>query len=181
MPLDPLSTLSVAASVVQFIEFAGKIVSKGRELYKSSSGALGENERTETVTKRLHDLTAKLKSSLQNASRTRQNPARTTVLQPAEDVQEYVKQKEDEKEQELRLQEICNECAAVSAELLKHMTDLKVPKGQEHRQWKSFRQALKSVWSKKGVDDIARRLLVLRHELDTHVLVLVRRVLFPFN
>jgi hypothetical protein len=72
------------------------------------------------------------------------------------------------------LQDICDECAAVSADLIKHLRDLKVPKGQEHRKWKSFRHALKSVWSKNGVDEMAKRLSYLRQELDTHVLVLLR-------
>lgn len=196
MPLDPLSALSVAASVVQFVDFARKIVSKGKQLYKSPGGALRENEQTETATKRLQDLILKLKDSF-NTPGTQRDPPQSPVPWAAEESedakelserqdrqrrerQEYLQQEEEEKERDLRLQEIYNECAAVSAELLKHLRDIKVPKGQEHRQWRSFRQALKSVWSKDGVDDMARRLSVLREELDTHVLVLLRQVFLPF-
>jgi hypothetical protein len=168
MPLDPFTALSVAASVVQFVDFARTIVSKGKELYNSPGGALRENEETETVTMRLHVLSQKLKETFQDATRTPQRPANVSAQLDRQDrqrleVQEYP-----------GLPDICNECAAVSAELIKHLRDLKVPKGQEHRQWKSFRHALKSVWSKNGVDEMARRLSHLRQELDTHVLVLLR-------
>ncbi len=72
MPLDPLSALSVAAAVVQFVDFSAKIVSKGKQLYKSPGGVLRENEQTETVTKRLQNLAQNLKTSLNNAPRTQQ-------------------------------------------------------------------------------------------------------------
>jgi hypothetical protein len=195
MPLDPLSALSVAASVVQFVDFAGKIVSKGKELYTSPSGALSENEWTETVTKRLQALTHNLHKSLYIASEPRpevQAPV-PWVAAESENVdelslrqerqwqarKEYLQQVEEEKQRKLSLQQICTEFARISDELLKHLRDLKVPKGQEHRKWKSFRHALKFVWSKSGVDEMARRLSVLREELDTHVLALLRQVHMP--
>jgi hypothetical protein len=195
MPLDPLSALSVAASVVQFADFAGKIVSKGKELYTSPSGALSENEWTETVTKRLQASTHNLYNSFQIASAPRPEvqapvPWAAAESEDADELslkqerqwqarKEYLQQVEEEKQRKLSLQQICTECAAISAELLKHLPDLKVPKGQEHRKWKSFRHALKSVWSKSGVDEMARRLSVLREELDTHVLALLRQVHIP--
>ena len=57
MPLDPLSALSVVASVFQVVDFASSIISKGKYLYKSSDGALRENAEAETVTVRLRELT----------------------------------------------------------------------------------------------------------------------------
>ena len=46
----------------------------------------------------------------------------------------------------------------------------------ENRKWKSFRQALKSVWSKQAIDEMAKRLEVLRADLDTHILEILRFV-----
>jgi hypothetical protein len=63
MPLDPLSALSVAASVVQFIEFSVKIVSTSQQIHESSTGALRENDEVETAAKRLQELAGNLKSS----------------------------------------------------------------------------------------------------------------------
>jgi hypothetical protein len=154
MLLDPLSALSVVASVVQFVDFANKIVSKGKHLYTSTDGVLQENADTETVTVRLQSLARRLKESLTQAG-------------PIS---------EDERSQQKRLQDICNECTGISKELLSHLGNLEVPKGTEHRRWKSFRQALKSVWTKSAIDEMARKLKSLRDELGTEVLVLLRQV-----
>jgi hypothetical protein len=48
---------------------------------------------------------------------------------------------------------------------------LKVPEGHPHKKWKSFRQALKSVWSKEKIKEVAQRRANLRMELDTHVIM----------
>lgn len=41
----------------------------------------------------------------------------------------------------------------------------------KHRAWKSFRQALKAVSSKEDIDDIMRRLLMFRQQLEFRVMV----------
>jgi hypothetical protein len=165
MPIDPLSALSVAACVVQFVDFAHRIVSKGRQLYSSPNGALRDNEETETATKHLQSLAETLKESIEEIPPTkRAPPARAN------------KRVKDEYRQEVRLRQICAECDDLSTELMQRLRDLKVPKGEEHRKWRSFRQALKSVWSKKEVDEMATKLDGLRKELDSQVLVLLRQV-----
>jgi hypothetical protein len=152
MPLDPLSALSVAASVVQFVDFASKIICKGKEVYASTDGVLQENMQNETVTARLLEMTKRLKKPLVQVGSS----------------------SEEERAQHRRLHEICKECSEISKELLQHLGDLKVPKGSEHRRWKSFRQALKSVWEKQAIDSMAKRLEGLRTELHTHILVVLR-------
>lgn len=54
--MDPVSALSIAAVVVQFVDFGAKTLSKSHELYRSSRGALNENIETEAATKRKHPL-----------------------------------------------------------------------------------------------------------------------------
>jgi hypothetical protein len=44
-------------------------------------------------------------------------------------------------------------------------------KGDHHRKWKSFRQALKSVWNERELDSIVDRLSMFRQELEMHILV----------
>jgi hypothetical protein len=51
--LDPMSALSVAASAVQFVDFSLKMVSKSKEIYKSTSGVLEENSQLTRSTKTL--------------------------------------------------------------------------------------------------------------------------------
>jgi uncharacterized alpha-E superfamily protein len=110
MPLDPLSALSVAAGVVQFVDFSSKIVSKAKYLYKSINGVLRENAEAETVTIRLKQMTSKLSESLRQSE---------TVVQTGED--------EELRAQHDRLREICKECRKVSDELISHLGELKVP------------------------------------------------------
>jgi hypothetical protein len=151
MVLDPLSALSVAASAVQFIDFARIIVCKSKALYLSTDGLLQENKRTETVTMRLKELAERVKA-LENP------PLSNSDANPTDS----------------RLQPICMECGCISTELLQRLHQLKVPHQSKHRKWKSFRQALKSVWSKRELDNMANRLSELRSELDTEVLNLLR-------
>jgi hypothetical protein len=185
--LEPFSALAIAAAVVQFVDFTGEVVSKGKEIYKSSDGTLRETEQAETVTERLLDLTLRVKKYYGQACHTKQTCPPSPVPWVAEESedaielrgrqdQQRLEQKQYKEDEELQtgLQVICEECAAVSEELLKHLRDIKVPKGQERRQWKSFRQALKRVWSKDGVDNVLRRLSTLRAEIDSQVLLLLR-------
>ncbi|KAN0108768.1 hypothetical protein V8E51_008510 [Hyaloscypha variabilis] len=58
--MDPLTALSVAASVVQFVSYGSELVSKSRELYKSAHGTLTENAEIEEASKRLQEMTAPL-------------------------------------------------------------------------------------------------------------------------
>jgi hypothetical protein len=157
MPLDPLTALSVASSVIQLVDFSLKIVSKSKDLYKSNNGTLKENAATETVTIRLKQMTSRLRGQLGRNSNGIRNGT-------------YDQARQD------RLMDICKECSEVSDELIHHLGKLKVPTWSEKSKWKSFRQALKSIWSKPAIDEMAKRLEVLRAELDTHILEILRFV-----
>jgi hypothetical protein len=51
--MEPLSALSVAASVAQFLEFGYSLVSKSREIYGSAQGTSIQNAELETATNHL--------------------------------------------------------------------------------------------------------------------------------
>lgn len=146
MPLDPGTALSVAGFVVQLIDFSLTIISKSKDLYNSNNGILKENSETESVTIRLKHMAQRLQNMNSN---------------------EY---DHDSLVRQDRVREICKDSLEASDELLRHLGELKVPTWSEHRKWKSFRQALKSVWSKQAVDQMAKRLEVLRAELNTYIL-----------
>ncbi|CZR60300.1 uncharacterized protein PAC_10196 [Phialocephala subalpina] len=152
MPIDPLTALSVAGSVIQLVDFSLKIVSKSKELYRSNNGILEENAKAETVTTRLKQMTGRLKQA--NKSQSAEN-----------------------KEAYSRLGDICKECAEASDELIRRLGKLEVPTWSDKRKWKSFRQALKTVWSKQAIDEMAKRLQALRAELDTHILEILSQKL----
>jgi N-terminal domain on NACHT_NTPase and P-loop NTPases len=146
MVFDPFTAIGLASSIVQFIDFSFKIVSKASEIKQSADGVLSENFDLEIVTKDLVVINARLKDSLQ--------PPKVAIVLIQEQRRIY------------DLRERCNE---VAEELLNALDKLKA-KGSQGR-WKSLRQALKSVWDRDKIIDIQSRLTGLREELELRVLV----------
>jgi hypothetical protein len=147
MPLDPLAALSLASSAIQLVDFAGKIISKGKLLYKSADGVIRDNDEIERATLRLNEICINLKN-----------------LMPPES---------GLSSDDVRLFKICTECSEVSGEMLSSLEKLKVPERTKHRGFESFRKGLKTVLSSTRTETLSRRLESLRAELDTHVLVLL--------
>jgi hypothetical protein len=148
--MDGLSALSVAASVAQFIEFGCSLVSITKEIYTSAGGAPLQQIEAESAIKRLVELSGRIKS-----------PSKLGVQGTTDDA----------------LQAICDGFISVSNELLSKLEKLKVQDGQKFRRYNSLRQALKSVWSKGSMEDVANRLNAFRKEMDAHMLVSLRLVL----
>lgn len=65
-------------------------------------------------------------------------------------------------------------CISIAQELAERFRKLKVDRN--HRRWKSFRQALKTVWSKESIDALRIRLSMFQSEMIVHILVDVRSV-----
>lgn len=66
--MEALSALSLAAAVVQTVEFGFKVLSKGNELYKSADGVLDNNAFLKVVVKDLKTLLSRITSSSTPAS-----------------------------------------------------------------------------------------------------------------
>jgi hypothetical protein len=58
-----LSALSAAASVAQFIEFGCSLITKSKEIYNSTHGALIRQVEIESATQRLVELSERIKTS----------------------------------------------------------------------------------------------------------------------
>jgi hypothetical protein len=67
---------------------------------------------------------------------------------------------------------LCSSCNDVAKELLGALAKLKV-QGDKSK-WKSFRKALRSVWSKEEILGIERRLSSFRDEINLHIVVELR-------
>jgi hypothetical protein len=78
---------------------------------------------------------------------------------------------------ECALEAICEGCISVSKELITKIEKLRVGDGRRYRTFKGFRQALKIIWSKETVDEMAQRLKIFETELDAHPLLSLKRVL----
>lgn len=144
MPLDPTSALSLAAAIVQFVDFSSKLVSKGYHIYQSANGALPENLELEGISRDLSLINVKLRANQSSGPMT--------------------------KDQE-SLESLSNDCTKMADELLGRLEKLKVTDDTKHRKLKSFRQALKTVWNKQALDEMSSRLKDLRAQLEFHVLL----------
>jgi hypothetical protein len=125
-------------------------VTKSKEIYTSAHGAPVQQVEMEAAIKRLIELSERIKTFPQQ-----------TGLFIAEDQ---------------ALASICQGCITMSNQLLAKLNKLKIEDGTQHRRYKSFRQALKSVCAKRSIDDMAARLNAFQREMDAHVLVSLRCV-----
>ncbi|KAM0801408.1 hypothetical protein BDR22DRAFT_170963 [Usnea florida] len=143
--MDPLSAISLAGNIAQFLSYATKLVSKGHALYKSSEGALTENLDLEVIANNLTDINSRV---IQSYNRT---PSTATNL--------FLDHQS--------LKSIAESCDNVAKQLLDILQKLKVQ--GSHRTWKSVRQAFKSVWSKAHIDDLRGRMEGYREQMIFHL------------
>ncbi|OJJ05862.1 hypothetical protein ASPVEDRAFT_45324 [Aspergillus versicolor CBS 583.65] len=144
--MDPLSAVSLAGNVVQFLEFGVKLISKTHEIYKSGEGAEIRNIELDAIA---NDLVA-LNDRVRNRSRK---------------VCEFAIS-EDEKS----LQALTEQCNRVGDELISALESAKVQ--QSRKMWKSVRQALKSVLGRDRIAELYHRLKQYREQIVVVLLVI---------
>ena len=140
MVLDPFSALGLAGNIVQFVDFASKLFSKSKDLYKSSNGATKENQELEDATDTLRRLCASLKKADHAGSK-------STGRLNDENV----------------LRELANNCHVTASELLSTLEDLRT-RGS-HGKWQSFRQALRTAWKEEKIVAMENKLTSYRSQL----------------
>jgi hypothetical protein len=153
--VDPLAALSVASSVVQFVDYGTKILTKTAELYKN--GSLADNDELELVTK---DLTRPT-GDLLVLGKEQQDDADTNDPGAGEDT---------------ALQELARSCKDIGEQLLAQLRTLKVTKSGNKLEHglESLGKSLRSSWKRSKVENIEKRLRKVREELDTRILALIK-------
>lgn len=177
--MDPLSALSVAGNVIQFIDFSCKLISSGQKLYSSANGTLVENLELEAIAESILQLYVKVKDSLGTASAV---PTLVRLNRRGKEASTGIWSSKDEKEEERlihtinennnSIRTVCEQCVNVAIELVEALERLKVH--GTNRKWKAFRQALRSIWDDKKIDGLVQRLQKLRAQLDSSILVALR-------
>jgi hypothetical protein len=147
--MDPLSALSVAGTVVQFVDFSIKILSTTHKLYNSASGNLPAHEELEYVTTDISRFATKLRQPL------RGHGVPASSSQPGAD-----------------LEDICTKCDEVAQDLLTRLNGLKIQK--KNGVWQSFRYALMATWAREDLDDLVRRLNAFKALLEMRILAGLR-------
>lgn len=134
MPLEPLSALAVASSVITFVDFTGKLISAGVELYQNDT--LVEHAELKAA--------AELLLSFRDKAI---GPRRVSGIDyQGTDLHNSAVSLESLRE----AQSNCVQCAEDVIEALE-----KVTVTGQHRRWQSFRQALSSVLGSKKLDNCA--------------------------
>jgi hypothetical protein len=143
--MDPFSAISLAGTIVQFLDFTSKILSQSQQIRKSVDGAVVGHADIELLTKDLLDLHQRLRMPLRPAGA-------TTVLT----------------REESQLGTLCENCDDVARELLSALDNLKIQ--GDKTKWKSIRKALKSVWNANHLTTLEGRLAKFRDEINTRIL-----------
>ena len=140
------SAISLASSIIQFIDFACELIADARSIHDSAKGLSARSSDVELVTLDLRQLSAKFMND-------------ANVLQLQSD--------------ELPLQKLAGTASSISSELLREIDGLKVQIGA-HRKWRSFQQAWKAVMKKDRVQNLETRLNMLRNEIHVQATFIVK-------
>lgn len=146
--LDPLTAVSLAGTVVQFVDFTAKIVSKAQEFSSTASGDGQGVSPHQILTADLLSLSEKLKDGLQETSN------------------------EGLSDDDQALKDVCNGCIQLSEKMLRRLKSLHFREGDGT--FKVMLQASRSIWSQRELDHLANDLARFRGQLQFRVLASFR-------
>jgi hypothetical protein len=155
--MEPLTALSLAGTIVQFVDFGTKLFSESREIYQSSSGRLKVEDDLELVATDLTAVIRKIRRSI---------PSHLPEISGDID--------QETQNHEKRFETICDDAAKIAEKILASIpVDQMKQKGTRNRKWKTFRQVMVRIWSRTEIDDLKKRLITLREAMDTRVLLAI--------
>lgn len=150
--LDPLTALSLAAAVIQFVDWGSRLLSQSQEIYHSASGATEENVTTKQITSDIAALSKQLKDKEAEA------PWSLTA-------------------DDIALRELADSCQREAEKLRVVLNGLEV--GKEATKWESFRKALKNARRRGKVTEIESRLNKIQQQVNSRLLAMMRFVAAP--
>jgi hypothetical protein len=166
--MDPLTTLSLAGTVVQFVDFGTRLFTESYGLFKSTGESLAAHEEREFITRDLIVLISKLNHLAFDSTSGNVDISQTVV------------------ELQSPLESLCDRAKTIAEEILNKLNELKIPreivsKGSKlKRAAKSLQVVIRSSWSRTELDDLLERLGELRKSIDTNVLFDLRLAI-PFS
>ncbi|EPE30296.1 P-loop containing nucleoside triphosphate hydrolase [Glarea lozoyensis ATCC 20868] len=78
---------------------------------------------------------------------------------------------------DLAVIDLCRKCRGIAAELLTRLNRVKVREGSTHRNWQSFKTALRATWGREEMDTLANQLSEIRSEIEFRVLLNFRETI----
>ncbi|KAF7861959.1 hypothetical protein EAF04_007840 [Stromatinia cepivora] len=150
--MNPLDALSLAGTIIQFVDFSSKVIAGTNELYRSGAQSLNVHQQLGLAADDLSKLSKRLSDSYSDLCGNRVIPTPTD--------NSFIC--------------ICKNAMEVSTELNSKLSSLKVTATGKCRKWQTLKQALKSVWSEKELTDLKNRLALLRDSIQMHIVVDLR-------
>lgn len=187
--MEALAALSVASSVIQFVDFSSKLLSKSRKLYKSKNGVLSSTIDSERIITDLTSLLVSLRRKLpENRILSGETPIQRSendealdglckrsveiaeqLLHKLEKLRVRVKKPDKSKIDVQEAEEVS------MSDLQKgYEKELKDFEGRRFSRWDSFRAALQEVWTKRDMEELASQLREFRSEIEFRVLITFR-------
>jgi hypothetical protein len=148
--MDPLSALSVAASVVQFVDFSSRLLHETYKVYKSPSGQTSQSIELSRVAKDLAYLSSQvqMKSDHIGQTNTKTGSSEETLLR------------------------LCRECIEISAELENALAQLRARGTTKLNYAKaSFIVAMREIWTEGKVKGLGECLNQIRQQMTIAALV----------
>ncbi|KAJ4298133.1 hypothetical protein N0V90_006032 [Kalmusia sp. IMI 367209] len=151
--MDPLTAVSLAGTIIQFVDFSAKLFSEGKELYRSADGALEENVKIENVTSEFQSICRNLQDK--NA------PTTTPGTRSIADAHTNA------------LHNLASNCIVESDKLTKLFRGLQVPKDTTHRTWHAIRQSIRAALKKEEIARLRSTLDMFQQQVNTRLLAIL--------
>ena len=145
--MEALAAISLAGNIIQFVDFGQRLVSKARDFYGSTTSSL-------TIHEEIENLTSDLSRFCGNLSASNGNLPSACVSQAERDLLDLVAP-----------------CQTLASEFSTLLHKLKAQ--TRNSKWTSLRQALKSLWNERTVNEYVRRLDNYRNQVNLRLLNLL--------
>lgn len=142
--MEPFAALSLAAGIVQFVDFSSRLIHSAKEIHQSANGITEESKSLESVVKEMRSLSLRL------------DPPVTG------------EQGDDEK----ALRRLAAECRILSDQIQELLKSI-LPEDPTCRR-QSLISALKGVWKDKEKQELERRLDSCRGQLELQLSFMMR-------
>lgn len=142
--LDPLSAVSLAAAILQFVDFGSKIIVSGYEIYRSVDGTTEENTDIEYLTQRIHEFQDQFTPSSNPLTR---NPQ--------------------------ELQDLAQDCSHIAGDLLVLLDKLKVKEKGLFRTWHALQQSCRLAWKKGEIARKEKLLNNISNQVNSWLLYMI--------
>ena len=143
--LDPLSAASLAAAILQFVDFGSKIIVSGYETYRSAQGATEDNIDLESLTQNLYKFQDQLSTPSQQLAHSDQE-----------------------------LHKLAQKCTYIAGDLLVLLDSLKVKEKGLIRTWEALRQSCRLVWKKDEIAKKEKLLGSISGQVNSRLLYMIR-------